>query len=301
MKSERGQVIIILLLTMLVGLAVGVTITQRSITDVSISKQNEQASRAFSAAEAGIEKALQQESAGIILPEAPIKLNLDNNSQAQVTTNADLPGPAQALEYPPISTEEVSHFWLVDPKTLKSAYPPNSKIEVYFGNEGINTSSDDTPAIETILVFKDSLGNFSSERNFFDSHSTGRTSKNGFSSASCSPTSYFINSSFSSDTSSQDRKFKCKVLLDMLAGQPALTPYLLRVRVLYSSQGQKVAVKPYGSCAGVPCSIPAQATVHTSVGSSGKSQKTVRVFRQKDVVPSIFDFAVFSAGEIAKR
>ena len=57
--KESGQIIIVLLLMMLVGLSIGLVVTQRSVTDVSVSTQSEQSQRAFSAAEAGIEKVRQ--------------------------------------------------------------------------------------------------------------------------------------------------------------------------------------------------------------------------------------------------
>ena len=53
--SQSGQIVIILLLLMLVILSIGLAVTQRTITNVSTSSQTEQSSRAFSAAEAGLE------------------------------------------------------------------------------------------------------------------------------------------------------------------------------------------------------------------------------------------------------
>lgn len=57
-KDESGQTLVILLLVMVVTLAIGLSVATRSITDLRISTQTEQSSRAFSAAEAGIEEAL---------------------------------------------------------------------------------------------------------------------------------------------------------------------------------------------------------------------------------------------------
>lgn len=57
-KNQEGQTLIILLLVMVVALAIGLSVATRSITDLRISTQTEQSSRAFSAAEAGIEEAL---------------------------------------------------------------------------------------------------------------------------------------------------------------------------------------------------------------------------------------------------
>ena len=68
--KEKGQIILILLLVMTVALGVGLTIVQRSLTDISTSTKVEQSSRAFSAAEAGIEKALQGDISSVNFPDA---------------------------------------------------------------------------------------------------------------------------------------------------------------------------------------------------------------------------------------
>ena len=56
--AQNGQVLLIVLLVMVVGLTMGLSVASRSTTDVKISNQLEQSSQAFSAAEAGIESAL---------------------------------------------------------------------------------------------------------------------------------------------------------------------------------------------------------------------------------------------------
>ena len=58
MKKQSGQALLIILLVMAVGLTVALAIVSRSVTDIRISRQEEESARAFSAAEAGIEQAL---------------------------------------------------------------------------------------------------------------------------------------------------------------------------------------------------------------------------------------------------
>ena len=57
MKEQKGQVILILILVMTVGLAIGLSIVQKSLVDISTASKIEQSSRAYSAAEAGVERA----------------------------------------------------------------------------------------------------------------------------------------------------------------------------------------------------------------------------------------------------
>lgn len=60
LTDNKGQTIVILLLVMVVGLTIGLSMVNRSLTDIKISQQTEQSQRAFSAAEAGLEDALSQ-------------------------------------------------------------------------------------------------------------------------------------------------------------------------------------------------------------------------------------------------
>jgi Tfp pilus assembly protein PilX len=60
LKANRGQAGLIVMLIMVVLLTVGISIAARSSSDVGLSRQEEEASRAFDAAEAGIEKALEE-------------------------------------------------------------------------------------------------------------------------------------------------------------------------------------------------------------------------------------------------
>src|SRR5258708_37498979 len=97
-NHQNGQIVVVLVLVMLVALTIGLAITLRSVSDVTTSTQTEQSSRAFSAAEAGIERAIQ---AGPTGPQTT-SFTLDNQSSAQVVLSANLPRTNQALEYPPV-------------------------------------------------------------------------------------------------------------------------------------------------------------------------------------------------------
>jgi Tfp pilus assembly protein PilX len=57
-NNQNGQALLIVLLGMAVVLTLVLSIVSRSVTDVSITKRDEESLRAFSAAEAGVEQAL---------------------------------------------------------------------------------------------------------------------------------------------------------------------------------------------------------------------------------------------------
>src|SRR5690242_2552024 len=121
--NQKGQAIIILLLIMLVGLTVGLAITQRSLSDLSTSNKVEQSSRAFNAAEAGLEQALK-----VPCPSpnpdgscslAPIDFADNGSSATSISVSPKLPQDSAALEYPqPIGKEGFAHIWLANPTDI---------------------------------------------------------------------------------------------------------------------------------------------------------------------------------------
>ncbi len=58
MSAQRGQIVLITLLILTIATTIALSLLSRTTTDTAISKQVEDAARAFSAAEAGIEEAL---------------------------------------------------------------------------------------------------------------------------------------------------------------------------------------------------------------------------------------------------
>ena len=280
-KNRPGQILLILLLVMTVGLGVGLSIISRSLIDISTSTKAEQSSRAFSTAEAGIEKALRGDLTGVSFAE--------NQSQASVYQSDPLPYSGQALEYPPVGKEEIAHFWLANPvNTPPTSYYTQSIIDVYWGIP--NLAGVDQAALE-VTVYYQSGGSFLSKKFFYDPNTT-RITTNGFTAPdSCSNSLTPISTS-----SGVNRTFYCKTTLN-LSGLTTLE--LIRARLLYTSVSQPIALQPLNGC-GQACSLPPQARLFTSTGSSGDTQRTIQVFKLDQVVPFYFDYAIFSQGDITK-
>lgn len=305
LHSNSGQVILILLLVMTVALAIGLSVVQRSITDISTSTRLEDSTRAFSAAEAGIEKALTGSTGNFSVDFSKV-----NRSTANVTDSGLVPDDKQALEYPPIVKEEVAHVWLADPNTdlnnSATKYYDQSSIDIYWGNP-LPLAVGNKPAIEITVIYQKSDGTYESKLYFLDSDSDSTragSSGNGFQdvSGSCGLNITPINTIFSS-AGVEDRKFYCKSTLDFSELPHNSTLMILRARILYTSSAQSFAVKPLGSCSSdnpLPCSLPRQAQIIQSTGSAGDTQRTVQLFKIIKVVPFYFDYAIFSAGSINK-
>lgn len=72
-RGQEGQILLVVILTMIVALTVGLSIAARIVTELRISKQNEESQRAFQAAEAGIQQTLSEK--------RDFNVGLDNNAK----------------------------------------------------------------------------------------------------------------------------------------------------------------------------------------------------------------------------
>lgn len=295
MQKQTGQVAIILLLIIVVSLAVGLSVASRSLTEITNASKTEDSSRAYFAAEAGIEKALSQGTTGAIT-------GFENQATANVLSRGNIPAANQALEYPAQPKEQTAQVWLADPGNLTVPYYSQSELDIYFGNLGVATT--DTPALNANLVYKNSDGSYGEKRYFIDPI-TSRRASNGFPdpnadfSLSCNPEPV-INTSFSASATAVDRSFHCKATIRNFPTTGGAIPMLIRSRILYSTTNQALAFGPVGGCGAPNCSLPPQAKIYTTIGQAGQSQRVLQLFKLDYVVPQMFDYAIFSAGDITK-
>lgn len=278
MYKQKGQVILILLLVMSVALGVGLSIVQRSLSDVSSSTKVEQSQRAFSAAEAGIERALRG---------GTTNFQLDNSS-VSVDVRPNLPNPGQALECPPLSKEEITQVWLANPQNLNPFYT-GSTIDVFWGEPGVTGA--DKPALEITIIYQNSAGSYVSKKYFYDQDAATRN--NGFTSSITRCPSESITTSLFPN----GKTFLCQQRIDLSASAlPGLSKLiLLRARPLYSSISQSFAAQPASGQ-----SLPPQARLIKSTGSVGQTQRKIQLCQIDKVTPFYFDYAIFSAAEISK-
>lgn len=289
--NQKGQIIVIVLLVTLIALSLGLVVTQKTITDVTTSTQNDQASRAFSAAEAGIERAYTL-SPGVTATIPPT--DFDNQASADnIQASNSLPSGTDALEYPPIGREAVANFWLSQAGNPDVSSYTGSTVNLYFGNS-TQSPSEPKPAVEITFFYKDGSGNFQSFSEFYDSDST-RATTNGFTPASLNGSVNIFN--LTTFTPGQASTFYAYVPnVSIYPGVcSGCNPILARVRLLYSTSNQKIALGPVGTQ-----TLPAQANAYQSTGKAGQSQKSLKVFKESYVVPHFFDFAIFSVGDITK-
>ncbi|MDO8429125.1 MAG: hypothetical protein Q7S88_00665 [Candidatus Daviesbacteria bacterium] len=313
MMRQKGQVIVILLLIVIVALSIGLSIVGRTLNEIGSASKSEDSSRAFSAAEAGIERALgqftsfDQNSSGAV---TVLETELQNRSEANVRVNGRLPDLNEALEHPPISKGSFAQFWFVKPNetfsggnvSCQNNSGPDcyrgSTIDLYFGDSTKDYSGANSlnlPAVEVNVIYL-SDRQFKSQRYFFDSYTGSDTTRSNADFLRCTPLS---STDVIKTSTGENRKFYCKRSRTLPVTVQPNQPVLARVKLLYTDYNHPIALKPNGDC-GNRCSLPYQANVYTSTGTSGNSIRTLQLFRQESIMPQMFDYALFSAGELKK-
>ena len=294
--KNSGQAVLVLILIMSVALAMGVSVVQKSLVDLSTATRVEQSGRAFSAAEAGIEKVLKEN--------ANASVNFtENQSSAIAEITGLLPyvvptGTRQSpLEYPSFAKEEFAHIWLADPAanlptcTSSDICYKQTTLDIYWGN-----SSEDQAALEISLIYYNGTS-YQARRWFLDHSTASRASVTGFDLVPTCSGGYVL----------PNATYQCFMRLgdvSVNASKNGSLPsglMLLRARFLYNNTSQPFAVQaPTTATCGNDCSIPPQARTAVSTGSSGQTKRQLQVFEINKVVPYYFDFALFSAGAINK-
>lgn len=176
-SAQSGQILLVVVLAMIVALTVGLSIAARIVTELKLSKQNEESQRAFQAAEAGIQQTLERGS-----PVGTLNLpqSLDNNSFFSTTFTPDT-GPAIVMNNGQDVDQAVgADVWLSnyspDPLLLFGS-PMGSgsavAITMYWGstNQTSCASTGDVvaPAVEVVLLRLNSSGNPIIEKSLYES------------------------------------------------------------------------------------------------------------------------------------
>ncbi len=148
-KGESGQALVLVLLSLSVVLTIVLFVLSRSVTDISTSTEQADSVRAFSAAEAGIERALITGSG-----------SSENFEDASYSVSvSDYSKGARSFNYPaPLLSGETMTNWFVshDPNTGKITCDPpfpcfkGDTLKVCWGNPG----STEIPAVEVSVYYK---------------------------------------------------------------------------------------------------------------------------------------------------
>jgi len=301
---ETGQALLVVLLVMAVILTVVLSVISRSVTDISVTSLDEEALRAFSAAEAGVERAL-------------IVGTSVSDSVGESSFNATVSGIAQGAQsfaYPTeIYSGESVYIWFASHDTngnlvcnAPGGLPcfTGTGASFCWGSEGVSSDSITTPAIE-VSVFYDpaltgvSADNFSSVRvgrATFDSNTTRRLS-NSFAAELGACPAGGENYAFSGDIAFGTDANPSTVDLGIsCVGSPGCL-LAARVRAVYNTD----FTHPIGIDV-APATLPAQGKKINSTGTSasGVSVRKIEAYRTFGGPPPIFDASVFSQESVTK-
>ncbi|MBI2034149.1 MAG: pilus assembly PilX N-terminal domain-containing protein [Candidatus Levybacteria bacterium] len=155
-EAQKGQVLLIIILVMVVSLTVGLSVVTRSITNLRVSTEEENSQRAFYAAEAGVERALKTTATGAVVS-SPGQTLPDNFSKIESVNIQETSSQRVLLDKLALK-DEASSLWLVDDPqnpppngwggTLIFYWGKTTPAETCSSDEASNTMA----AIEIIVI-----------------------------------------------------------------------------------------------------------------------------------------------------
>lgn len=303
LNSEKGQILVGFLLVSVLGLTLTLSLISRSTTDIRTTTTVEQSSRAYNAAEAGVEEALKKLEGGSLPTGAsPLTGTSTFSTGATFDYSLSLSSPGtKAFVFPDsLRADDVVQIWLADYQTLAASYT-SGRIKVLWGNEGTLTTDSQAPGLEITLVYKNNTTGAILDQKWYYKPSSAPIGFNPSTDIATGPHTILANQ----NQLSIDQKFAFKINEGGLEGLnigkvnfTANTPLLLRFRMLYNSDSAHIlALWPLDTS--TASTLPTQGYLVESTGTlttPGVARK-IKVFRPYPVTSNIFDFALFSGSK----
>lgn len=274
-RSSKGQIGLIVILIMAVGLTIGLAIASQSLTDISVSETEEKSLRAFNAAEAGIEEILRQSTITAGSTTVPVGDLTAAVSVVEKKSQQLILGSNETMEVPlqGATTSQVKISWV---NIGDSTQNPGTCTE----GEG------DAPASLEILRLRNQAGQILPYRYLYNA-CDALNGINGFA------------NTLADAPALQDGTvpFLKQVTFTNIDGDSGDGTYdiALRIRTFYN-QATVAVTDPTGSDG-----LPLQEYKVTSIGTAPTGEKrTVEVTRSVEAWPPIFDYVLFSGSQLAK-
>lgn len=271
-NNQSGQIALISLLVLTIATTVGLSLIARTTTDISVTRKIEESTRAFSAAEAGIEETLKS---GIAASgETDPALGVSYVVTIKPTTG----GPGSPFVFPQKTlNENTETVWLVnhnaDGTINETPTYTSPTIDVCWSSEST------TPALVVSVLYK-SAGAYRMAKAAFDP--AGRANNFSAPTATTGGCGAGTNTTYKSTLSFAD--FGITPAVDTLIA--------LRIRPVYS--GTLIAISPVQD-------LPVQGNNIESVGKAGGDvNRKIVVYQQYRSAASIFDYAVYSEGSFSR-
>lgn len=294
MKNSKGQALVLVLLSMSVVLTLVLYILSRSVTDIAVSTSQEDAVRAFSAAEAGIERAL-------VIGAGNGSIDIGDASYTTSVTGYSQ-GTKNFLYPISMNSGDSATVWFAEHDTSGNtvcdathACFTGSQMKVCWGKPGTSDNQATTPAIEAIVFYETTPKDPTTiriARSAYDPRDTRRSS-NAFSDidvGNC--TIAGVTYEFQKTISFSDLGINSSVYNAQGGLQFA------RIRMFYNtSVGQDLGVDVD---LGTNSNLPSQGQYISSTGISGESTRRVQLFQGWPEVPRPFEFAIYSSTSLTK-
>jgi hypothetical protein len=264
-KSQAGQILLIVILATIIASTIGLSLISRSITSIRTSTEEAESQKALAAAEAGIERAIQDN--------VPVNVSKPGVPGSNIPSYDTLVEPVNGATFllnggNLIPKDEGVDVWFIDHLDdgainygtyLSSAHPDSLKL--FWGSSADKSCADtDGPAaIEAIIITRAQTypNEIKSYRYAYDICSSDR--KNNFT----SPTAENSANLFGGVT------FTLRTPDASLANGLS-DVILMRVIPIYKSVAIGISATP---------SLPRQGYRITSTGTSGQSNRQIRVFK----------------------
>jgi len=268
MNKEKGQAALVILLLMAVASTIGLVMSRNVTTDIQMTKVQEESTRAFSAAEAGIEAELYNwRTGGTTAPSV---------EGADITTVTENWGEDQTL----FITQTVKNgsfavIWLTDHREDGSF---NTTTRFFTGNS-VNLCWEEEAGVELVLFYKNAAGVYKTQRWAFDSNAAGHD--NNFDSPDIM-------------NCSQAAEFSNPVGKNIgLPGSPAI-PLFVVAKVYYANS--RIAAEAVGGDFFSSQGIKITSTGTVVSGDDQVVSRRLRIFQTWDLPPFVFLEPLFSSG-----
>ena len=276
--GQSGQILLIVVLVMVVSLTVGLSLASRSIINLRTAQEDESSQRAFSAAEAGVEQALQT---GVTPP--PNQQLLNNASINSVTIQAISGSEFLMGGGAAISQDDGVDVWFSSYPDYQNPWTGN--LTVYWGSAVDSCSAiptSNTMAALEIIVISGSKTFPVAKRYTFDPCST-RSTYNKFAQVPGGDIGTF-------SVASKTFHYRTPIF-PQLNNISVSSGLLMRIISLFANT--PIAVQ---KSAGDPV-LPPQGNQINSVGASGNTQRKIQVFQAFPKMPSeFFQYIFFHPG-----
>lgn len=295
-SSQAGQALLLVLITLAAIVTIVLSVVSRSVTDIRTTAKEEEATRAFSAAEAGVEKALISTLNTTTLSDSG---ELENASfTAQVSNYAQ--GQTSFVHPRDILSADSGSIWFVSHNTSGNLVCNSPTLPCFAGNQiricwgNSATINAQTPALEISVVYDpDANGNFSNAsiaRAVYDPNPSRRSSNS------------FAASGGNCTIAGRTFPFSATVNFGSI-GIPGASYnsqnglQMANVKFLYNTTTASSFGVDVSASGGI---LPGQGRRVESTGRSGESARRVEVYTLYPDVPVIFQSAIFTPGGLVK-